>query len=130
MSICRYCGKTVEDNAQFCPHCGAALGTYASTTVQSTPPTLCTMALIGFILSFFIPIAGLIVSIIGKSQIKKSNGALNGNGFALAGIIISAVSMIISFIAVVAYFIFVIVIAMGAATYDPEIYYLIANFII
>ena len=129
MSICRYCGKTVEDNASFCAHCGAALGTYASTTVQSAPPTLCTMALIGFILSFFVPIAGLIVSIIGKSQIKKSNGSLNGNGFALAGIIISAVSMIISFIAIVAYVIFVIAIAMGAASYDSEIYYLIANFI-
>ena len=55
---------------------------------------LCIVALLGFIFSFFCGIAGLIMSIIGIVQIGKSNGALTGKGFAIAGIIIGAIMFI------------------------------------
>lgn len=52
-----------------------------------------TMALVGFVMSFFHPIMGLIFSIIGMCQIKNTNEP--GKGFALAGIIISAVMLLL-----------------------------------
>lgn len=58
------------------------------------------VALVGFILSFFVPIAGLICSIIGLK-----NSRINGKrrGFAIAGIIISAVTMFFNFIFMVVF---------------------------
>ena len=53
------------------------------------------MALAGFICSFFIAIVGLILSIIGYRNSKELNG--EGRGLAIAGIIISIVSMVLSF---------------------------------
>ncbi|HEX4400431.1 MAG TPA: DUF4190 domain-containing protein [Galbitalea sp.] len=52
-----------------------------------------TLGIIGFVLSFFgfIDIAGLIISIVAMAQSKRSG---HKNGFALAGIIISAVGIL------------------------------------
>ncbi|MBP3087892.1 DUF4190 domain-containing protein [Corynebacterium sp. sy017] len=46
-----------------------------------------TMSVIGFLVSLFMPVLGLILSIIGLVQIKRSGE--RGRGFAIAGIIIS-----------------------------------------
>ena len=54
------------------------------------------LAITGFILSFFIPIAGLIVSIMGLKKAKQTHD--NGKGFALAGIIISSIFLGLSLI--------------------------------
>ena len=71
-----------------------------------------TMALVGFVMSFFNCVVGLIFSIIGMSQIKKTGEP--GKGFALAGIIISAVSLVFTVIFLVIYF--VVLLGMMAAT--------------
>ncbi len=55
------------------------------------------MAIAGFVLSFFCGLLGLIFSIIGYNECKNSQGAVQGQGLALAGIIISSVSMFIGF---------------------------------
>jgi hypothetical protein len=55
-----------------------------------------TMALVGFVMSFFNGLVGLILLIIGMSQIKKTGEP--GKGYALAGIIISSVSMLLGLI--------------------------------
>ena len=47
------------------------------------------------LISFLTPIAGLICSIIARSQIRKSNGTQGGEGMALAGIIISSVYLLL-----------------------------------
>lgn len=47
------------------------------------------LAITGFILSFFIPLAGLIVSIFGLRKAKEMHN--NGKGFAIAGIVISSI---------------------------------------
>lgn len=57
------------------------------------------LAIAGFVMSFFISIVGLILSIIGYGQCKKNNE--KGQGLALSGIIISAASIIL-FLLVVA----------------------------
>lgn len=63
-----------------------------------------TMAIVGFVMSFFQPTIGLIFSIIGMNQIKKTNEP--GKGFALAGIIISAVELVLVLLFLIIYFLF------------------------
>src|SRR5690242_10384417 len=56
------------------------------------------MAIAGFVLSFFCSLLGLIFSIIGYNECKRSDGQVTGDGLALAGIIISIVGMVLSFV--------------------------------
>lgn len=86
--FCRNCGKEIDDKAVVCPHCGVQVG---KVETHSSDDKKNTMALIGFILSFFIALAGLICSIIGYKRAKEEG--LEGKGMALAGIIISSVEM-------------------------------------
>jgi hypothetical protein len=53
------------------------------------------LGLIALLISFLTPIAGLICSIIARSQIRKSNGTQGGEGIAMAGIIISSVYLLL-----------------------------------
>lgn len=67
------------------------------------PPPSNGMAVAGFICSFFMPLLGLIFSIIGINKAKNLAG--KGHGWALAGIIISCVGIlgkIIYFLAILA----------------------------
>ncbi len=84
---CENCGREIDDNAVICPHCGVAVGRKANQSVEQGN----TLAIVGFVLSFFIALAGLICSIIGYKK-SKNEGAPH-QGLALAGIIISAISM-------------------------------------
>jgi hypothetical protein len=56
------------------------------------------MAIAGFILAFFCSLLGLIFSIMGYNECKRSNGALTGEGLAMAGIIISIISMLLGLV--------------------------------
>lgn len=66
------------------------------------------MAIVGFVLAFVVSLAGLIVSIIALSQIKKTGE--RGRGLALAGVIISALSIVFGII----WIIFLIAVAANA----------------
>ena len=94
---CNNCGSQIDDNAVVCIHCGAA----TPNAQQQEPATKQsnTIALVGFILSFFVALAGLICSIIGLKRAPEYNG--NGKGFAIAGIIISAIEMFVAVIIVI-----------------------------
>ncbi len=74
-------------------------------------------ALLGFIFSFFVTIVGLILSIIGY---KKADAEYNGDGksLALAGIIVSAVTMVLAFLALIILVIFAATISYNAQ-YNP-----------
>jgi hypothetical protein len=52
------------------------------------------MAIAGFVLSFFCGLLGLIFSIMGRNECKRSNGSVGGAGLALAGIIISILHLV------------------------------------
>ena len=67
-----------------------------------------TINIVGFVLSFFIPLAGLIVSIIGLSKSKKTGV---GKGLSIAGIIISSVLMLLGILIIIlaTFFIFRVV---------------------
>lgn len=82
---------------------------YQQSNMAPMAPKTNTMAIVGLILAFVFNIAGLIISIIARNQIKQTGEG--GAGLALAGIIISAVSIVLS----IAYFIFVFAVLVPAA---------------
>ena len=93
---CKNCGSQIDDKAVVCVNCGVEVKKAQTETKTNT------IAIVGFVLSFFIALAGLICSIIGLKKVDECN---SGKGLAIAGIIISIVSMviyIIYFIAIIA----------------------------
>jgi hypothetical protein len=107
---CPTCGAQNQPNAAFCSQCSTNLmappggmpypgiqpgppmpGMYGAPTVV---PRTSGMAIAGFVLSFFCNVLGLIFSIIGYNECKRSNGAVTGGGLAMAGIIISVLSLL------------------------------------
>ncbi len=95
--FCVNCGNEINDNAVICPHCGVATSNFGAVGKAAEPKKESNvLALVGFILSFFVAIAGLICSIIGYR--RSVNNGLDGKGFAIAGIVISAVSLAVSII--------------------------------
>jgi type IV pilus assembly protein PilA len=107
--FCAKCGAAVPDGSPFCNQCGQATGTpFVAATTQhvavvpsavvtsQTPgpdaPTsgkaLASMITGIFGLLFFLPaIAAIILGHLSRSDIRKSNGRLQGNGMAIAGLI-------------------------------------------
>ena len=120
--FCNHCGKQVDNDTVFCPYCGGRVGDapvqkqapqYAPPPqpAQPAPPQENTIAIVGFIFSFFGGLIGLICSIIGYNNAKK--GAPH-KSLALAGIIISVVEMV-AYVIVIIVYIAVIVGMAGAA---------------
>lgn len=97
---CKNCGNEIHDDAVVCIHCGVPTQNYNNQPQQQNYQQSNTMAIVGFILSFFIALAGLICSIIG---LQRADNELNGNGrgFAIAGIVISSISLAVTVIVVI-----------------------------
>ncbi len=95
---CKNCGNEIHDEAVVCIHCGCPVDAQNN----QSKPTVKTnvLALVGFILSFFVPIAGLICSILGYKRADSEFGG-NGKSFAIAGTVISSVYIAVSVIAVI-----------------------------
>lgn len=94
--FCARCGTEMKENATFCTNCGSSNDGAAYSAVSNSENAHNGMATAGFILAFFVPILGLIFSIIGCAKAGRYNG--NGRGLAIAGIIISVVSWFIHFV--------------------------------
>src|SRR5580704_19715458 len=103
---CPTCGTVLADGSPFCSTCGANLGNAPPPGMPPMPfqtpyaqPVMAQrtsgMAIAGFILAFLCSLLGLIFSIIGYNECKKSMRTVKGEGLALAGIIISIVSMLL-----------------------------------
>ena len=97
---CRNCGKEIADSAAFCNYCGTPVAStqvppaqraQAYTATPAGGEETNTLAIVGFILSFFVLIAGLVCSILGYKNADKFGG--KGKELAVAGIVISAVFM-------------------------------------
>lgn len=124
--FCRYCGKELNDKAVVCPNCGILTHeeeVYSKAKASEQPkaqpqpaaqpaPQAKTnvLAIVGFVLCFFVSLAGLICSAIALKQIKTSGEG--GKGLALAGVIISSISLgIVLIIAMFYLYLFAILIA-------------------
>lgn len=98
--FCQKCGSANSDDSAFCIKCGTRLNESVqkpSGAIQNSKKqgadadkTDNSIAIVGFVLSFFFCVAGLICSIIGYNNSKK--GAPY-KSFAVAGIAVSAVSI-------------------------------------
>ena len=104
---CKNCGNQIDDNAVVCPHCGIGTGNnnavYAQPQQAQQHKSQNTLAVVGFILSFFFALIGLIISCVALSKAKKEyNG--DGKGFAIAGIVIGALETVIYIIVIAAFY--------------------------
>lgn len=72
--------------------------TFINSNTPSSPKTN-TLSVVGLVFAFFIPIIGLICSIVGLSQAKKRGE--KGKGFAIAGIIISVIVALLQILTIV-----------------------------
>jgi hypothetical protein len=113
--LCQFCKEEIKEAAIKCKHCGASLTPYDSAFNHNvyehriTAPATNTLAIIslvlglgGILFAFFAPFISQVVSIIcghiARSQIKASNGSQTGEGMALAGLIISYITLCILFL--------------------------------
>ncbi|MDE7163745.1 MAG: hypothetical protein K2O44_06740 [Clostridia bacterium] len=97
---CKYCGRETSGNAEICSYCILQLKSKNSIDSSSKPPEN-TIAVVGFVLSFFVAIAGLICSIIGYN--RALNDGAPHKELAKAGIILSAIATVWGFIAIIIY---------------------------
>ena len=110
MKYCPKCGAQLADDDDYCFFCGAKFEevketheerptfqdqSYYEDKTSYNRGQVNTVAMLGLVFSFLSPIVGLILSIIGLTKSRQLNGL--GKGQAIAGIIISVVSMILSF---------------------------------
>jgi hypothetical protein len=97
MLVCSKCSSAWPSGTPFCSTCGASLLLGGLMPPIPPPPMqskMSGMAITGFVLSFVCGLLGLIFSLIGYFDCKKSQGRMTGEGFALAGIVISLVSLV------------------------------------
>lgn len=96
MKYCVNCGKQIADQAVFCTGCGCSTDYGKNIGYDYAPPQIqdsfSPISVTGFVLSFIVAIAGLIVSIIAHNEAKRT-GSGKSVGMSKAGIIISSVSM-------------------------------------
>lgn len=96
---CTNCGKKMDSDATFCVECGTFNKGEYKYDFAGEEYTFNQLAVSGLILSFLIPPIGLIVSIIGLVRSKNLNGA--GKGPAIAGIIISSITISLWFLNII-----------------------------
>ncbi len=100
--FCSKCGAQNPDNVQSCSQCGGML--IAVTQQAVVPPKTSRAAIASFVMGLlglivcplmpllFIP--AVICGVVGLVKISNSNGRLKGNGFAIAGLAISALMLV------------------------------------
>ena len=108
--FCKNCGKQIDDNSVVCPYCGAETKSQATAQQpqyqqpqyqqpqyqqpyqqQYSEKRSNSYAIAGFVLAFFFALLGLIFSIIGLRKVDECGGS--GKGLAIAGIVLSILSM-------------------------------------
>jgi type II secretory pathway pseudopilin PulG len=102
---CSKCGTDAAADAPFCSTCGGSLQIGGVMPAIPPPPPVArtsAMAITGFVLAFVCGLLGLIFSILGRSECKKSGGAIKGEGLALAGMIVSIAFLSLQVIGILA----------------------------
>ena len=106
---CQKCAAEIADGSQFCSVCGTPTGTPPGPTpypypypYSYQPPVKQTnnMALLGLILAFVMPLAGMIISLIARKQCQERGE--DGAHLAKAGIIVGAIYSGLVFVILIA----------------------------
>lgn len=111
-SFCPKCGSPAGVG-DFCAQCGnslvgqqqaAALSPSANGFASGYPTvsTTSSMAVVAFVLSFFVPLVGLILGYVSRGEIDRSQGRLTGRGLATAAIVINWISIVVGIIWIIA----------------------------
>ena len=108
---CTNCGKELMANNNFCPECGTAVVRDAHECTELSEPKLDQaplepviqpevrthpLTIVGFVLSFFTPLVGLILCIIARNKIKKDPMIAGSKELTVAGIVISIAVLVLS----------------------------------
>jgi len=101
--LCARCHTINPNGSVHCASCGDRLAVsavpYAPVSGSAAAPRrTSTMAVAGFVLGFLwlLAILGLVFSIAGYVEAKRSNGVVGGAGLAIAGIVISSLMTLLS----------------------------------
>ena len=131
--FCKQCGAEIPEGSQWCPKCGAQQGASSPTInqMQNQPvnaqPQTAPGSVSGFILSLagflfdWIPIAGLVLSIVGvaicgkgKKQVASNPGAYTNTGLLTAGHIIGIIGIVCGAIYLVIWLIWGLILGGGS----------------
>lgn len=96
MKYCRECGKEIIEEAVLCPHCGCPTENYKAVQEQDAPSTGLN------VLSFLIPLAGLIIYLMDKDRMPQRARA--AGKWALIGVGVS-VGLVVLYIILGAVFV-------------------------
>ena len=102
--FCKNCGKEIDDKATVCIHCGVPTPNAQQQTQVVAPAPNNGMAIAGFVCSFFsfLAVIGLILSIVGLQRSKTPEYNGKGKGLAIAGIVLSCITIFYWIIIIVA----------------------------
>lgn len=129
--FCRNCGKEISDDSKFCCFCGNDLkDTTEVVEAEAVPVTpkasevaeekeTPALVIAGFILAFIEPLLGLVLSLVGLNELKKTNN--KNTGLCKAGIIISAVFIVLPILLGLVFFVIIIIIAILSPSVIDEI---------
>ena len=93
MKYCSRCGKELYDEAVVSIGCGCPVDDVRMPFNKPRSDSWNSLSIVGFILSFFTSLIGLILSIVSYRQVKESGE--KGKELSIAGIIISLVKIAI-----------------------------------
>lgn len=71
--FCKHCGKEISDQAVICTHCGVQTDNF-SKQKESFGEVNTTFLVLGYILSFLIPVVGIIAGIYALCKGRASHG--------------------------------------------------------
>ena len=109
--FCTNCGKELANGSNFCPECGTAVVRDTYEHAEPSDPRLDQaplepviqpevrthpLTIVGFVLSFFTPLVGLILCIIARNKANKDPLNAGSKELTVAGIVISIVGLVLS----------------------------------
>lgn len=89
--FCSGCGQPATDT-KFCANCGTPSGGTPAVNVgaaSTSVPKTNTLAIVALIISFFVPIVGMILAYSARKEIDTSNGLQTGRGLTTGAIVLN-----------------------------------------
>jgi hypothetical protein len=105
---CPSCAHQNSDGAAVCAACGQSLALLPVPRLTAPPQPaaarrLSGTAVAGLVLAFFCAPLGLVFSIIGYSECKRSPETVEGLGLAIGGLVLASVQLVLALIAIAAW---------------------------
>jgi type IV pilus assembly protein PilA len=100
--FCPKCGAVSDGDV--CTRCGTAhaVGAAEFPAAHVVATRTSGMAIAGFVCAFVCGVLGLVFSVIGRNECKRSGGTIKGEGLATAGMVISIITIVLSVVGVLA----------------------------